>query len=68
VFLAAILVSHCGGLPSAPAASSLSLPARFAVKSKSERGYDIVDREQDLPVKAADVGLPLVPAHAMLSR
>lgn len=35
-----------------------SLPARLAVKSKSERGYEIVDNEQDLPVKAGSIDLP----------
>jgi triphosphatase len=35
-----------------------SLPARLAVKSKSERGYEIVDDEQDLPVKAGSIDLP----------
>jgi inorganic triphosphatase YgiF len=34
------------------------LPARLAVKSKSERGYEIIDGEQELPVKAAPVDLP----------
>jgi inorganic triphosphatase YgiF len=34
------------------------LPARLAVKSKSERGYDIIDGEQELPVKAAPVDRP----------
>ena len=37
---------------------TLALPARLAVKSKSERGYEIVDGEQELPVKAAPVDLP----------
>jgi triphosphatase len=35
-----------------------TLPARLAVKSKSERGYEIIDGEQALPVKAAPVELP----------
>jgi triphosphatase len=30
-----------------------ALPARLAVKSKSERGYEIIDGEHDVPVKAA---------------
>jgi inorganic triphosphatase YgiF len=34
-----------------------TLPARLAVKSKSERGYEILDREQELPVKAAAIAL-----------
>ena len=34
-----------------------ALPARLAVKSKSERGYEILDGQQDLPVKAAAVDL-----------
>jgi inorganic triphosphatase YgiF len=38
---------------------TLALPARLAVKSKSERGYEIVDGEQELPVKAAPVDLPV---------
>ena len=33
------------------------LPARLAVKSKSERGYEIIDGEHDVPVKAAPVDL-----------
>ncbi len=33
------------------------LPARLAVKSKSERGYEILDGERDLPVKAASIDL-----------
>jgi CHAD domain-containing protein len=37
---------------------TLALPARLAVKSKSERGYEIIDGEQGLPVKAAPVDLP----------
>jgi triphosphatase len=39
-----------------------ALPARLAMKSKSERGYEIVDGEQYLPVKASDVGLPAGPS------
>jgi len=35
-----------------------ALPARLAVKSKSERGYEIIDGEQELAVKAAPVDLP----------
>jgi inorganic triphosphatase YgiF len=34
-----------------------ALPARLAVKSKSERGYEILDRQQGLPVKAASIDL-----------
>jgi len=37
---------------------SEAVPARLAVKSKSERGYEIIDGEQELPVKAAPVDLP----------
>jgi triphosphatase len=33
------------------------LPARLAVKSKSERGYEILDDEQKQPVKAASIDL-----------
>ena len=33
------------------------LPARLAVKSKSERGYEIIDGEQELPVKATAIAL-----------
>jgi triphosphatase len=33
------------------------LPARLAVKSKSERGYEVIDGDQQLPVKAAAVDL-----------
>ncbi len=33
------------------------LPARLAVKSKSERGYEILDNEQEQPVKAAAIDL-----------
>jgi triphosphatase len=35
-----------------------TLPARLAVKSKSERGYEIIDGEQELPVKATPIDLP----------
>jgi len=35
-----------------------SLPARLAVKSKSERGYELIDGEQASPVKASQVALP----------
>jgi inorganic triphosphatase YgiF len=34
-----------------------ALPARLAVKSKSERGYEILDGQQELPVKAASIDL-----------
>jgi triphosphatase len=34
------------------------LPARLAVKSKSERGYQIADDDQELPVKAVAIDLP----------
>ncbi len=34
-----------------------ALPARLAVKSKSERGYQILDGEHELPVKAASIDL-----------
>jgi len=34
-----------------------ALPARVAVKSKSERGYEIIDNKQELPVKAAPIDL-----------
>jgi inorganic triphosphatase YgiF len=37
---------------------SLHLPARLAVKSKSERGYEILDGEVAAPVKAAHIDLP----------
>jgi triphosphatase len=33
------------------------LPARLAVKSKSERGYEILDDEQEQPVKAVSIDL-----------
>jgi triphosphatase len=36
---------------------SQALPARLAVKSKSERGYEIIDGEEELPVKAEPIGL-----------
>jgi inorganic triphosphatase YgiF len=35
-----------------------ALPARLAVKSKSERGYELIDGEDERPVKAAPVDLP----------
>jgi triphosphatase len=34
------------------------LPARVAVKSKSERGYEIIDNKQELPAKAGPIDLP----------
>ena len=34
-----------------------ALPARLAFKSKSERGYELIDDEQGAPVKAAPVDL-----------
>jgi triphosphatase len=34
------------------------LPARLALKSKSERGYELIDGKQDLPVKAVAIDLP----------
>ena len=34
-----------------------ALPARLAVKSKSERGYEILDGQQESPVKAASISL-----------
>src|SRR5215831_7746446 len=37
----------------------LALPARLALKSKSERGYEIIDGELETPVKAAPVDLPV---------
>jgi triphosphatase len=37
---------------------SQALPARLAVKSKSERGYEIIDGEQELPVKAVPIDIP----------
>ncbi len=36
-----------------------AFPARLAVKSKSEHGYEIMDGEQQSPVKAAPVDLPV---------
>jgi inorganic triphosphatase YgiF len=36
---------------------SQALPARLAVKSKSERGYEIIDGEAELPVRAQPVDL-----------
>ena len=38
-------------------AHELSLPARLAVKSKSERGYELIDGEEEMAVKAAPVEL-----------
>jgi inorganic triphosphatase YgiF len=35
-----------------------ALPARLSVKSKSERGYELIDGGQDLAVNAAPVDLP----------
>ena len=35
-----------------------ALSARIAVKSKSERGYEIIDDKQELPAKAARIDLP----------
>src|SRR5215469_3486798 len=35
-----------------------ALPARLALKSKSERGYEIIDGELETPVKAAPIDLP----------
>jgi inorganic triphosphatase YgiF len=37
---------------------SQAIPARLGIKSKSERGYEIVDGDPDAPVKAAAVDLP----------
>jgi triphosphatase len=37
---------------------SEALPVRLALKSKSERGYEIIDGEQGLPMKATHVDLP----------
>ena len=34
-----------------------ALPARVAVKSKSERGYEIIDNKQGLPAKAGPIDL-----------
>jgi len=35
-----------------------TLPAQLAIKSKSERGYELIDGEQDAPAKAAPICLP----------
>jgi len=35
-----------------------ALSARVAVKSKSERGYEIIDNKQEMPAKAARIDLP----------
>jgi inorganic triphosphatase YgiF len=35
-----------------------ALSARIGVKSKSERGYEIIDNKQELPAKAARIDLP----------
>lgn len=35
-----------------------AFPARLAVKSKSERGYELIDGERALPVKADAIDLP----------
>jgi inorganic triphosphatase YgiF len=35
-----------------------ALSARIGVKSKSERGYDIIDNKQELPAKAIRIDLP----------
>jgi len=35
-----------------------ALPARLALKSKSERGYEIIDGKLETPVKAAPIDLP----------
>ena len=35
-----------------------AVPARLAVKSKSERGYALIDGREDAPVKAAAIDLP----------
>jgi triphosphatase len=37
---------------------SQALPARLAVKSKSERGYEIIDGKEQQPLKAQPVDLP----------
>jgi inorganic triphosphatase YgiF len=34
-----------------------ALPARLVVRSKSERGYEILDGEQEMPVKATSIDL-----------
>jgi len=36
----------------------LALPARLALKSKSERGYEAIDGKLETPVKAASIDLP----------
>ena len=38
---------------------SRTLPARIAVKSKSQRGYELIDGTQDAPVKGKAIDLPL---------
>jgi triphosphatase len=35
-----------------------ALPARLALKSKSERGYQLIDGKQETPVRAAAIDLP----------
>jgi triphosphatase len=35
-----------------------ALPAQLAVKSKSERGYELIDGQQHAPVKAAPIRIP----------
>jgi inorganic triphosphatase YgiF len=35
-----------------------AVPARLALKSKSQRGYEIIDGEQEAPVKATPINLP----------
>ena len=35
-----------------------AVPAHLAVKSKSERGYELIDDRQDAPVKAVPIDLP----------
>jgi inorganic triphosphatase YgiF len=35
-----------------------ALPARLALKSKSERGYQLIEGKQETPVKAAPIDLP----------
>src|SRR5262249_17394270 len=37
-----------------------ALSARMALKSKSERGYEIIDNRQELPAKAVRIHLPAV--------
>src|SRR3974390_10821 len=39
-----------------------ALSARVGVKSKSERGYEIIDNKQELPAKAVRIRLPAVAA------